>query len=80
MIAVSMKVLLVLLALVLQPAVALRRSRHMSRVAVSSLPSDPSPILKDLAARSKVPQYELVILRFAEDLSSWVDKVPLLWR
>ena len=74
-----MKAFLVLLFLTLQPASGSKRSRQNSRATVSLLPSEPSPILKGLAPRSAVPQYELVISRFAEDLSSWVDKVPLLW-
>ena len=74
-----MKALLVLLFLILQPASGSKRSRQNGRATVGLLPSEPSPILKGLGPRPIVPQYEIVISRFAEDLSGWVDNIPLLW-
>ena len=68
-----MKALLVLLFLTLKPASGSKRSRQNGRATVSLLPSEPSTILKGLAPRSAVPQYAVVISRFAENLSSWVD-------
>ena len=69
--------LLSLLVLTFQSAHGLRHSRQTNHIAV--LPPEASPILDKLAARSVIPQYELVILRFAEDLSEWVNEIPLLW-
>ena len=74
-----MALLLLLLAFALPPASALKHARHASHIAVGPLLSEPSPILRDLPPRSEVPQYELVILRYAEELSGWVNEVPLLW-
>ena len=69
--------LLSLLVLAVQSAHGLRHSRQTNHVTV--LPSEASPILSNLAARSVIPLYELVILRFAEDLSKWINDIPLLW-
>lgn len=72
---------LLLLVLSLQSADGAKHALLTSRATSTFGPllSEPSPILKDLPARSVGPQYELVVLRYAEDLSNWINTIPLLW-